>query len=83
MTTQPSDNDSPPPPSTAITVRLPVDLHDEAKIIAAAAEISVNQLVCDSLRDALDRYHRDTDFRTRLQANMTKHRRLLDRLAAT
>lgn len=63
------------------TVRLPEQLADEAEAVARVQGTSLNQLIVDSLADAIDRVRADTDFTTRAQRLLERDREILDRLA--
>ena len=63
------------------TVRLPEDLADEAEAVARVQGTSLNQLIVDSLADAIDRVRADKDFTTRAKRVLERDREILDRLA--
>jgi predicted transcriptional regulator len=63
------------------TVRLPEDLADEADAVARVQGTSLNQLIVDSLADAIDRVRADKDFTTRVKRLLERDREILDRLA--
>ncbi len=63
------------------TVRLPEDLADEAEAVARVQGTSLNQLIVDSLTDAIDRVRADNDFTTRAKRLLERDREILDRLA--
>ncbi len=63
------------------TVRLPEDLADEAEAVARVQGTSLNQLIVDSLADAIDRVRADNDFTTRAKRVLERDREILDRLA--
>lgn len=63
------------------TVRLPEDLADKAETVARVQGTSLNQLIVDSLADAIDRVRADKDFTTRARRLLERDREILDRLA--
>jgi predicted transcriptional regulator len=63
------------------TVRLPEDLADEAETVARVQGTSLNQLIVESLADAIDRVRADNDFTTRAKRLLDRDREILDRLA--
>ncbi len=63
------------------TVRLPEDLAAEAEAVARVQGTSVNQLIVDSLADAIDRVRADNDFTKRARRLLERDREILDRLA--
>lgn len=63
------------------TVRLPEDLADEAEAVARVQGTSLNQLIVDSLTDAIDRVRADKDFTKRARRLLERDREILDRLA--
>lgn len=63
------------------TVRLPEDLADEADAVARVRGTSLNQLIVDSLADAIDRVRADNDFTKRAHRLLERDREILDRLA--
>jgi hypothetical protein len=63
------------------TVRLPEDLADEAEAVARVQGTSLNQLIVDSLADAIDRVRADKDFTTRAHRLLERDREIFDRLA--
>lgn len=63
------------------TVRLPEDLADEAETVARVQGTSLNQLIVDSLADAINRVRADKDFTTRAKRLLDRDREILDRLA--
>jgi hypothetical protein len=63
------------------TVRLPEELADEAEAVARVQGTSLNQLIIDSLTDAIDRVRADKDFTTRARRLLERDREILDRLA--
>jgi hypothetical protein len=63
------------------TVRLPEDLADEAEAVARVQGTSLNQLIVDSLADAIDRVRADKDFTTRARRLLERDREIFDRLA--
>ena len=63
------------------TVRLPDDLADEAETVARVQGTSLNQLIVDSLADAIDRVRADKVFTTRAKRLLERDREILDRLA--
>lgn len=63
------------------TLRLPEDLVDQAEAVARVQGTSLNQLIVDSLADAIDRVRADKDFTTRATRLLERDREILDRLA--
>jgi predicted transcriptional regulator len=63
------------------TVRLPEDLADQAEAVARVRGTSLNQLIVDSLADAIDRVRADKDFTTRANRLLERDREIIDRLA--
>jgi len=63
------------------TVRLPADLADEAEAVARVQGTSLNQLIVDSLADAVNRVRADKDFTERARRLLDRDREILDRLA--
>lgn len=63
------------------TVRLPEDLADEAETVARVQGTSLNQLIVESLADAINRVRADKDFTTRAERLLERDREILDRLA--
>lgn len=63
------------------TVRLPDELADEAEAVARVKGTSLNQLIVDSLADAIDHLRADKDFTTRARRLLERDREILDRLA--
>lgn len=67
--------------SKQTTVRLPDDLADEAEAVARVKNVSVNQLIIDSLTAEIERVRSDKDFTDRAKALIERDKELLDRLA--
>ncbi len=63
------------------TVRLPEGLADEAEAVARVRGTSLNQLIVDSLADAIDRVRADDDFTKQARRLLERDREILDRLA--
>jgi hypothetical protein len=63
------------------TVRLPEDLADEAETVARVQGTSLNQLIVESLADAINRVRADKDFTARAKRLLDRDREILDRLA--
>ncbi len=63
------------------TVRLPEDLADEAEAVARVQGTSLNQLIVDSLAEAVERVRADKDFTQRARRLLDRDREILDRLA--
>ncbi len=63
------------------TVRLPAELADEAEAVARVQGTSLNQLIVDSLADAINRVRADKDFTERARRLLDRDREILDRLA--
>ncbi len=63
------------------TVRLPEDLADEAEAVARVQGTSLNQLIVDSLAEAIERVRADKDFTQRARRLLERDREILDRLA--
>ena len=63
------------------TLRLPDDLADQAEVVAAVRNISVNQLAIESLQAEISRMKDDDQFIIDLKLHSKKHKNLLDRLA--
>ena len=63
------------------TVRLPEDLADEAEAVARVQGTSLNQLIVDSLAEAVERGRADKDFTQRARRLLDRDREILDRLA--
>ncbi len=63
------------------TVRLPDDLADEAEAVARVKNVSVNQLIIDSLTAEIERVRSDKNFTDRAKALIERHKELLERLA--
>lgn len=63
------------------TVRLPDNLADEADAVARVQGTSLNQLIVDSLADAIDRVRADKEFTSRARRLLERDREILDRLA--
>ena len=63
------------------TVRLPEHLADEAEAVARVQGTSLNQLIVDSLADAIDRVRTDKDFTNSVKRQLERDREILARLA--
>ena len=63
------------------TLRLPDDLADQAEVVAAVRNISVNQLAIEALQAEISRMKDDDHFIVDLKLHSKKHKNLLDRLA--
>ncbi len=63
------------------TLRLPDDLADQAEVVAAVRNISVNQLAIEALQAEISRMKDDDQFIIDLKVHSKKHKNLLDRLA--
>lgn len=63
------------------TLRLPDDLADQAEVVAAVKNISVNQLAIEALQAEISRMKDDDQFIVDLKLHSKKHKNLLDRLA--
>jgi len=63
------------------TLRLPNDLADQAEVVAAVRNISVNQLAIEALQAEISRMKDDDQFIIDLKLHSKKHKNLLDRLA--
>ena len=63
------------------TLRLPDDLADQAEVVAAVRNISVNQLAIEALQAEISRMKDDDQFIVVLKLHSKKHKNLLDRLA--
>lgn len=63
------------------TLRLPDDLADQAEVVAAVRNISVNQLAIEALQAEISRIKDDDQFIVDLKLHSKKHKNLLDRLA--
>jgi len=63
------------------TLRLPDDLADQAEVVAAVRNISVNQLAIEALQAEISRMKDDDQFIVDLKLHSKKHKDLLDRLA--
>jgi len=63
------------------TLRLPNDLADQAEVVAAVRNISVNQLAIEALQAEISRMKVDDQFIIDLKLHSKKHKNLLDRLA--
>ena len=64
------------------TLRLPDDLADQAEVVAAVRNISVNQLAIEALQAEISRMKDDDQFIVDLKLHSKKHKNLLDRLAS-
>jgi len=63
------------------TVRLPEELAEQAEVVARIRDTSVNQLIVDSLAEAIERVRADKDFTERAKRLLERDKELLDRLA--
>lgn len=63
------------------TVRLPESLADEAEAVARVQDISVNQLIVDSLTSELARVRADSDFAQRAKKLLRRDQEIIRRLA--
>lgn len=63
------------------TVRLPVELADEAEAIARVRGTSVNAVIIDALSAEVERVRADKDFTTRAKKLLARDKELLERLA--
>ena len=54
---------------------------DEAETVARMQGTGLNQLIVESLADAIDRVRADKDFTTRAKRLLERDREILDRLA--
>ena len=63
------------------TLRLPDDLADQAEVVAAVRNISVNQLAIEAIQAEISRMKDDDQFIVDLKLHSKKHKNLLDRLA--
>jgi len=63
------------------TVRLPAELADQAEAVARVRGTSVNQLIVESLADAIERVRKDESFTSRARELMEHDRELLERLS--
>ena len=63
------------------TLRLPDDLADQAEVVAAVRNISVNQLAIEALQAEISRMKDEDQFIVDLKLHSKKHKNLLDRLA--
>jgi predicted transcriptional regulator len=64
-----------------LTVRLPDQLAADAEALARVENTSINEVLCVSLREAVDRKRNDTQFKYRLEQIIQRDQELLDRLA--
>lgn len=64
-----------------ITVRLPDELAADAEALARVQGTSINEVLCTSLRDAVEQKRNDTSFKYRLQQIIERDQELLNRLA--
>ena len=62
-------------------MRIPDDLADQAEVVAAVRNISVNQLAIEALQAEISRMKDDDQFIIDLKLHSKKHKNLLDRLA--
>lgn len=63
------------------TVRLPEELADDAEAVARVQNMSVNQLIVDSLSAEIDRVRADEGFTGRAKRLLQRDKELLERLA--
>ncbi len=63
------------------TVRLPEELAEQAEAVARVRGSSVNQLIVDSLAEAIERVRADEKFTERAKQLLDRDKELLDRLA--
>jgi hypothetical protein len=63
------------------TVRLPVDLAEDAEAVARIEGTSVNALIVDALTTEIERVRQDEDFMSRAKRLLERDRELLERLA--
>ncbi len=63
------------------TVRLPDDLADEAEAVARVKNVSMNQLIIDSLTAEIKRVRSDENFTDQAKALIERDKELLERLA--
>ena len=63
------------------TVRLPEELAQQAEAVARVRGSSVNQLIVDSLAEAIERVLADKKFTERAKQLLDRDKELLDRLA--
>jgi predicted transcriptional regulator len=64
-----------------LTVRLPDELAADAEALARVENTSLNEVLCVSLREAVDRKRNDAQFKYRLEQIIQRDQELLDRLA--
>jgi predicted transcriptional regulator len=64
-----------------LTVRLDDQLAADAEAIARADGVSLNETVKRALADAVERRHKDPEFKKRLRRIIEEDRELLERLA--
>ena len=64
-----------------LTVRLPEDLAADAEAVARVDGVSLNELVRQSLVDAVAQHRKDPEFRARVAKIIEEDRELLERLA--
>ena len=67
--------------SKQTTVRLPVELADDAEAVARVQGTSVNALIVDALAGEIERVRQDKDFTARAKKLLERDKELLDRLA--
>ena len=76
----PSTEDRAVADSKAMTLRLPSELHQRLAAVAEVEGEPIAEVVRRAVSDHVERRRRDPDFRTKLEATMRQHRRLLDLL---
>lgn len=64
-----------------LTVRLPDELAADAETLARVENTSINEVLCVSLKEAIDRKRNDAQFKYRLEQIIQRDQELLDRLA--
>jgi predicted transcriptional regulator len=64
-----------------LTVRLPDELAADAQTLARVENTSINEVLCVSLKEAIDRKRNDAQFKYRLEQIIQRDQELLDRLA--
>jgi hypothetical protein len=62
------------------TVRLPVDLADDAEAVARVKGTSVNALIIDALTAEIERVRQDEEFTSMAKQLLERDRELLERL---
>ena len=63
------------------TVRLPIDLAEEAEVVARIQDKSLNEFIIGALTVEIDRVRKDADFMDRVARLVERNREILDRLA--